>query len=114
MFNFALGKPSHAAAAPWEGINALDASVACYNSVSMLRQQMKPTSRVHCVITNGGSKPNIIPELSEMSFFVRGFTNEDMTDLKEKVQNCVRGAAKQTGREENFKVEGNLYELPQW
>ena len=72
----------------------------------MLRQQMKPTSRVHCVITN------VIPELSEMSFFVRGFTNDDMTDLKQKVQNCVRGAAKQTGREENFKVRRNLYGCP--
>jgi len=91
------GRTSHAAAAPWEGINALDAAVACYNSISMLRQQTKPTSRVHCVITDGGQKPNIIPERSELNIYIRGLTDEDALDLVEKVKNCARGAAMSTG-----------------
>lgn len=37
------GKAAHAAAFPWEGRNALDAAVMAYNSISLLRQQMKPT-----------------------------------------------------------------------
>ena len=41
------GRAAHAAGFPWEGLNALDAAVACYNNVSMLRQQMKPTWFVH-------------------------------------------------------------------
>lgn len=41
------GKESHASAYPWEGINALDAAVLCYNNLSVLRQQMKPDWRVH-------------------------------------------------------------------
>ena len=41
-FNY-TGKAAHAAAYPWEGVNALDAAVLAYNSVSVLRQQMKPT-----------------------------------------------------------------------
>ena len=41
------GKASHAAAFPWEGVNALDAAVMAYNNVAVLRQQMKPTWRVH-------------------------------------------------------------------
>ena len=60
------GKAAHAAAYPWEGVNALDAVVAAYTSVSVLRQQMKPTWRVHSVITKGGAKPNIIPEYAEL------------------------------------------------
>ncbi|XP_042305636.1 peptidase M20 domain-containing protein 2-like [Sceloporus undulatus] len=42
-----FGKASHAAAYPWEGVNALDAAVLAYNNLSVLRQQMKPTWRVH-------------------------------------------------------------------
>lgn len=42
------GKASHAAGFPWEGVNALDAAVSCYNNISCLRQQMKPDWRVHC------------------------------------------------------------------
>lgn len=41
------GKASHAAAYPWEGVNALDAAVLAYNNLSVLRQQMKPAWRVH-------------------------------------------------------------------
>jgi amidohydrolase len=56
------GKSAHAAAYPWEGVNALDAAVMAYNSISLLRQQMKPTWRVHGVALNGGgTDPAIIP-----------------------------------------------------
>ncbi|KAJ5599350.1 hypothetical protein N7450_000417 [Penicillium hetheringtonii] len=47
------GKPAHAAAAPWEGINALDAVVSAYVNISMLRQQILPSQKVHGVIVNG-------------------------------------------------------------
>ncbi|KAG7224186.1 hypothetical protein INR49_019921, partial [Caranx melampygus] len=41
------GKASHAAAYPWEGVNALDAAVLAYNNISVLRQQLKPEWRLH-------------------------------------------------------------------
>ena len=34
------GHAAHAAAFPWEGINALDAAVMAYTSISALRQQI--------------------------------------------------------------------------
>lgn len=42
-----VGKESHAAAFPWEGINALDAAVNLYQSLGLLRQQLKPSCRLH-------------------------------------------------------------------
>ena len=59
---------------------------------------MKPTSRIHAVILNGGVAPNIIPELSELSFYVRAVTDEEMFILKDQVLACARGAATATGR----------------
>ncbi|GFY66315.1 peptidase M20 domain-containing protein 2 [Trichonephila inaurata madagascariensis] len=50
------GKEAHAAAFPWEGRNALDAAVAAYQNIALLRQQMKPSNRVHAIITNGGAE----------------------------------------------------------
>jgi len=91
------GKASHASAAPWEGINALDAAVACYTSVSMMRQQLKPTTRICGVFTDGGDKPNIIPQRAELEFIVRALTDSDMVDLKDKLVNCAKGAAQATG-----------------
>ena len=38
---------AHAALSPWEGQNALDAAVSAYTSIAMLRQQVKPSHRIH-------------------------------------------------------------------
>ena len=90
------GHAAHAAAFPWEGRNALDAAVIAYSSISMLRQQMKPTWRVHGVITDGGVKPNIIPEQSKLDFWVRTIKNNECAVLKSKVHSCFEAAAKAT------------------
>ncbi|KAL4927520.1 uncharacterized protein BDV17DRAFT_124703 [Aspergillus undulatus] len=55
------GKPAHAAAAPWDGVNALDAVVAAYVTISLLRQQILPSQRVHGISADGGDRSNIIP-----------------------------------------------------
>ena len=64
----------------------------------MLRQQTKPTSRIHGIIVDGGEKPNIIPERSEMDYYVRGSRDEDVIDLMEKLIACAKGAASATGK----------------
>jgi len=92
------GESSHAAAFPWEGINALDAAVAAYNTISMLRQQMKPTWRVHGVFRNGGVKPNIIPDKASLEYYFRAPSDDEMDHLKEKLIGCFEGAAKSTGQ----------------
>ncbi|XP_061177345.1 peptidase M20 domain-containing protein 2-like [Saccostrea echinata] len=91
------GKASHAAAFPWEGVNALDAAVNAYQSVSNLRQQMKPAWRVHGIISKGGTKPNIIPDETELEFYVRAPTKLEVDILKEKVTRCFQSAATATG-----------------
>jgi metal-dependent amidase/aminoacylase/carboxypeptidase family protein len=51
---------AHAALSPWQGQNALDAAVAAYTNVALLRQQVKPSHRIHGVFegkdwaVNGG------------------------------------------------------------
>src|SRR6266699_1436389 len=47
------GTAAHASADPWEGVNALDAVIQTFNNVSMLRQQIRPESRIHGIVTNG-------------------------------------------------------------
>lgn len=91
------GLSSHAAAFPWEGVNALDAAVMAYNALSVLRQQLKPTWRLHGVITEGGTKPNIIPDRTSMAYYVRAPTEEELSEFRGKVHRCFESAAKATG-----------------
>ncbi|XP_032538611.1 peptidase M20 domain-containing protein 2 [Chiroxiphia lanceolata] len=103
------GKASHAAAYPWEGVNALDAAVLAYNNLSVLRQQMKPTWRVHGVIKNGGVKPNIIPSYTELEFYLRAPSMKELSVLAEKVENCFKSAALATGCKVEIKGGENDY-----
>ena len=96
------GKPSHAAAFPWEGVNALDATVSAFSSLSLLRQQMKPTWRIHGIITEGGAKPNIIPERASLWYTVRAPNEDELQVLRDKVHKCFQASAEATGAVSTF------------
>lgn len=104
-----FGKNAHAAGAPWEGVNALDAMIQSFTSVSLLRQQMLPTDRVHGVITDGGLKPNIIPDHTAAEFYIRGASVEQLHRLKPRIVACFEGAAKATGCEMKITWTGREY-----
>jgi metal-dependent amidase/aminoacylase/carboxypeptidase family protein len=92
-----FGKEAHAAAAPWEGINALDALISAYTSISLLRQQTQPGDIIQGNITHGGTKPNIIHAHAAGNFVVRSTTLARLTALKHRVDACFAAAATATG-----------------
>ena len=91
------GVPAHASAAPFMGRNALDAAVLALNGISMLRQQLSPTDRVHAIIVDGGQVPNIVPERAEVSARVRSKYPETLVDLFRRVSDIFHGAGLMTG-----------------
>lgn len=103
-----FGKPSHAAAAPWEGVNALDAMLMTFNSVNALRQQVRPDARIHGIIIKGGAAPNIIPEHTLARFYLRAKKRAYLDELNQKFLACVQGAAIATGT----RYEMRMYENP--
>ncbi|MDO5700637.1 MAG: M20 family metallopeptidase [Bowdeniella nasicola] len=93
------GQSTHASASPFMGLNALDAAVQVYNGVSMLRQQLLFTDRIHAVILEGGSAPNVIPERTKMHLYVRSATTTGLTELSDRVEAVIVAAAHATGCE---------------
>ncbi|RDW65117.1 hypothetical protein BP6252_10768 [Coleophoma cylindrospora] len=102
------GKEAHAGFAPWQGINALDAVVLGYSGVSMMRQQIEPTERVHGIIVNGGVKNNIIPNHSVVDYAVRAPSISKTIALRERLIDCYEGAAKATHCQINVE-RGRVY-----
>ena len=94
-----IGNTAHAAAEPWSGINALDAAVAAYNNVSMLRQQLRLDERVHGVFERGGDAPNVIPDYTRQRWFIRAPTLKQAERLLERVKQCLDAGARATGCE---------------
>ncbi|KAI5272144.1 hypothetical protein E4T47_04578 [Aureobasidium subglaciale] len=99
------GKEAHAAAAPWEGINALDAMITAYTALSVLRQQTQPGDIIQGCITSGGAKPNIIHAYAAGDFVVRSGSKSRLEGLKKRVDRCFEGAAVATGAELKVQVQ---------
>ena len=92
-----FGKAAHAAASPYDGINALDAMIQLFVSVGLLRQQMKSEARIHGIIQEGGKAPNIIPDYTKALFYTRAPKFSYALELAEKIYAAANGAATATG-----------------
>ncbi len=104
-----FGKESHAAFAPQQGINALDAFVQAYMNVSTLRQQILPTDRVHCIINHGGDANNIIPKSTRSTWGIRSADGERLAELIPKVKACFEAAATSSGCRLEINQIGHSY-----
>lgn len=93
------GKPSHAAAEPEKGINALDAAILTFNGINAIRQHVTSDVRIHGIIKEGGVAANIVPERAVAQFYVRAAQRDNLDQVVEKVKNIARGAALMTGAE---------------
>src|SRR4030042_1476607 len=104
-----IGKSAHAAARPEEGINALEALLLSFTAINSLRQHIRSTARIHGIVTNGGEAANIVPAYSSGNFIVRAADDAYLDELKERVLDCFRGAAKATGAEMRYKWDDVCY-----
>ncbi|MFF3490161.1 amidohydrolase [Streptomyces sp. NPDC002795] len=91
------GRPAHAALAPWEGVNALDALTVAQTAIGVLRQQLPPGSLVHGIVTDGGRAPNVIPDTAAARYEVRAPTVEQLTAVQRRVRACFEAGALATG-----------------
>jgi len=91
------GLQAHAAADPWKGRNALDAMIMLFSSVGLWRQQLRPTSRVHGIIKEGGTAANIIPDRATAWFMLRSDDRAYYEDMKARFTALCEAAALATG-----------------
>ncbi|HYI14245.1 MAG TPA: M20 family metallopeptidase [Thermomicrobiales bacterium] len=103
-----FGQPSHAAADPENGVNALNAVIETFNGINALRQHVVMDARIHGIITHGGEASNVTPKYARAAFLVRAATQSYVAELTEKVRNIARGAALMTGTELKIE-EGTLH-----
>ncbi|KAI0718570.1 aminoacylase 1-like protein 2 [Cerioporus squamosus] len=107
------GHTAHAALSPWEGQNALDAAVLAYTNVSVLRQQLKPTHRVHGVFEGKDWTPNIIPDNATMNWYVRAPTRAEVQAAVKRVVACFEAAALATGTKVDVQLTGSTFDIRQ-
>jgi aminobenzoyl-glutamate utilization protein B len=98
------GRASHAAMAPQAGRSALDAAQLMNLGIEFLREHVDPGTLLHYVITDGGRRPNIVPESAAVSLYVRAPRAEGVRAALKRVLDCARGAALMTGTKASWEI----------
>src|SRR5260370_36555747 len=107
------GQSAHAAAAPDRGRSALDAVEGMNFMVNYMREHVPQEARIHYVITNGGTAPNILPEFAESYHMVRHPDPRVVGELFERVVKAAQGAALGTGTTMDYElISGDYSVLP--
>ncbi|MDL2314366.1 amidohydrolase, partial [Desulfovibrio sp. OttesenSCG-928-C14] len=103
------GRSSHAGAAPEAGRSALDAVELMNVGANYLREHMLDQNRLHYVITNGGTAPNIVPAEAEVWYFARAPHAAELLSLWGRLLNVAKGAALMTETQVSHKILGGCY-----
>jgi aminobenzoyl-glutamate utilization protein B len=88
-----FGKTAHAAANPWLGRSSLDALEVFDHAMSLMREHVLPTARLHRAIKDGGLAANIIPDYARVQWFVRDENGERVNEMIGRLRKAADGAA---------------------
>jgi len=105
------GKAAHAAFDPWNGRSALDGLEIFTHALNMMREHVRPTVRMHYVITDGGDVPNVVPEHAKVWTWVRDTRHASVDELMERVRKMAAGAALAADVESTLRVQSGDYEM---
>ena len=102
------GKAAHAGAAPFDGVNALNAAMLGLMAVHAQRETFKDEDhiRVHPIITKGGDIVNVVPADVRLESYVRGSNTDAIMAASEKVNRAFQAGGAAVG------AECEIIELP--
>ncbi len=105
------GRASHAASDPWNGRSAVDALELFTHGVNLMREHIRPTSRMHYTIVAGGDVPNVVPEYAKAWLWLRDWKRSEVEQLLARVRRLASGAAGMTETTATVTVQGGSWEM---
>jgi len=99
MNNFQVeffGQSAHGAGDPWNGRSALDAVEMMNYGVNMMREHVRPTTRIHYVIPNAGEAPNVVPDYAKVWYYVRDVRRDQVEEYYQRILKIAEAAAMAT------------------
>jgi len=105
------GRTAHAAYDPWNGRSAVDALELTTHGLNLMREHIKPSSRIHYAILEGGLVPNVVPERAKLWCWLRDWERSEVDALLVRVRKIVAGAAMMAEVEAELIVQSGDYEL---
>ena len=106
-----FGKAAHAAGAPDMGRSALDAVTVMNHAVDLMREHVPQVARIHYIITNGGSAPNVVPDFAESYYYARHPDMRALDELWARIIKCAEAGALATETRMEMEIVNSVYNL---
>lgn len=108
------GQTAHAAGEPWNGRNALNGAMLALHGIDMLRQHVRPETRIGSYIVDGGQASNVVPDYAEVECCIRHSERAYLDTVVAKVMKCFEGAAIATETTYDVKQMGCKFDNMVW
>ncbi len=108
VFHF-HGITAHAGGDPHNGRSALDAVEIMNVGANYLREHVTSDVRIHYVIKEGGTAPNIVPDKASVWYYVRALSREAVEDTYRRLVLVAEGAAHMTETKLEIEFMGGCY-----
>ncbi|NKI32069.1 amidohydrolase [Croceivirga thetidis] len=105
------GQAAHASGDPWNGRSASDALELYTTGINYYREHIRPTSRIHYHIQDGGQVVNVVPDYSKLWVRVRDPKRKVMMPTYEHVKKMAEGAAIMANVDYKISLVSGIYEM---
>ena len=104
------GKSAHAAYDPWNARSAVDGLELFLHGVNLMREHIRPSSRMHYTIVAGGQVPNVVPDYARAWLWLRDWKRSEVDELLARVRKLADGAGLMTETTATVTVLGGNWE----
>ncbi len=104
------GQAAHASGDPWNGRSASDALELYTTGINYYREHIRPTSRIHYHIQDGGQVVNVVPDYAKLWVRVRDPKRKVMLPTYEHVKKMAEGAAIMANVDYKISLVSGIYE----
>jgi aminobenzoyl-glutamate utilization protein B len=105
------GRAAHAAFDPWNGKSAVDGLEIFTHAVNMMREHIRPSSRLHYAILDGGKVPNVVPDYAKLWIWARDTNRDEVDRLLGRLRQIAQGAALAADVESTLTVQGGDWNM---
>ena len=105
------GQAAHASGDPWNGRSASDGLELYTTGINYYREHIKPSTRIHYHIQDGGQVVNVVPDYSKIWVRVRDPKQSEMRKVYDRVKAMAEGAAIMANVEYKTSLISGIYEV---
>jgi len=105
------GRTAHAAYDPWNGRSAADGAEVFTFALNLMREHVRPTVRMHYVVTDAGDVPTVVPARARVWCWLRDSIAACDNHLLERARQIAEGAALATGTTVRLTIQTGDWEM---